>query len=52
MDEEKLHELARLFMNQFKFKRDVSLDEFLFVHEEDLSIEERVLGNFILEQFN
>lgn len=51
MDEDKLHELARLFMYQFAFE-PMSLDEWLSVHSEDLTDDERNLGYYILKQFD
>lgn len=51
-NEEKLHELARLFMDQFSFKRDMSLDEFLHEHNERLTDDERNLGYHILSLFD
>jgi hypothetical protein len=49
--EEKLHELAILFMNQFSFKRGMSLDEFLSEYSEELTDDERNLGHHILSMF-
>jgi hypothetical protein len=46
-----LHELARLFMDQFSFKRDMSLDEFLSEYREKLTDDERNLGYCILQLF-
>ena len=51
MDVEDLHELARLFMYQFAFE-PMSLDEWLSVHSEDLTDDERNLGYYILKQFD
>ena len=51
MDEDKLHELARLFMYQFAFE-SMSLDEWLSVHSEDLTDDERNLGYYISSLFN
>jgi hypothetical protein len=47
-----LHELARLFMDQFSFKRDMSLDEFLSEYREKLTDDERNLGYCILQLFH
>jgi hypothetical protein len=41
--EDKLHELARLFMYQFNFT-PMSLDEYLIEHRDDLNDDERNLG--------
>jgi len=51
IDEEKLHELARLFMYQLDLPM-YSLDEFLLEHGDILTDEERALGYHILEMFN
>ena len=48
MDQDKLHELARLFMYQFYFK-PLSLDEWLLEYGEELTDDERNLGYFILD---
>lgn len=40
MNEEHLHELARLFMDQFSFK-PLSLDEFLFEYSQYLTDEQK-----------
>lgn len=50
MNEEKMHELARLFMDQFNFEA-LSLDEWLTIHSEDLTDDERNLGYYILNLF-
>lgn len=50
MDENQLHELARLFMYQFAFN-PMSLDEWLCEHSEDLTDDERNLGHYILSLF-
>jgi hypothetical protein len=52
LEEEKLHELARLFMDQFSFRIALSLDEFLAEHNEELTDDERNLGYHILNMFN
>lgn len=46
-----MHELAILFMNQFSFERDMSLDEFLSKYSEELTDDERNLGHHILQMF-
>jgi hypothetical protein len=48
MDQDKLHELARLFMYQFSFN-PLSLDEWLLEYGEELTDDERNLGYFILD---
>ena len=48
MDQDKLHELTRLFMYQFSFK-PLSLDEWLLEYGEELTDDERNLGYFILD---
>lgn len=50
--EEKLHELALLFMGQFSFGLKLSLDEFLAEHSEELTDDERNLGYHILQMFD
>lgn len=50
-DEDKLHELARLFMGMFSFPSS-SLDEWLYEHGEELTDDDRNLGHYILKQFN
>lgn len=50
MNEDQLHELARLFMGQFSFPQ-ISLDEWLFEHSEELTDDERNLGYYILNLF-
>ena len=50
MDENQLHELARLFMDQFPFEH-MSLDEWLHEHSEDLTDDERNLGHYISSLF-
>lgn len=50
--EETMHELALLFMKQFSFGLNLSLDEFLDEHSEDLTDDERNLGHHILQMFN
>ena len=51
MKEQQLHELALLFMNQFAHK-ECSLDEFLELYNDELTVDERNLGYFILRFFN
>ena len=51
MKEEYLHELACKFMDQFPNKQELSLDEFLIEYHEELTEEQRELGNYILELF-
>lgn len=50
--EEKIQELALLFMEQFSFGLELSLDEFLSEYSEDLTDDERNLGYHILQMFN
>jgi hypothetical protein len=52
MTEDQYHELARLYMDQFKGLRPYSLDEFMLEYREDLTEEEEALGWHILELFN
>ena len=52
IEENKLHELAILFMDQFTIGRDMSLDEFLSEHGDELTDDERNLGHHILSLFN
>lgn len=49
--EDQLHELARLFMSQFPLKPH-SLDEFLMEYHDQITVEQRKLGFYILEMFN
>lgn len=51
ISEDKLHNIARLFMDQFCF-HPASLDEWLIENREELSDDERNLGYAILELFN
>ena len=51
MNEEHIHELARLFMDQFKQLKPYSLDEFLLEYSEALTDDERNLGYYILTLF-
>jgi len=50
LEEEQLHELARLFMDQFSFP-NMSLEDFLMAYSEELTDDERNLGHFILSLF-
>lgn len=52
INEDQLHELARLFMDQFNFSIALSLDGFLMEHRDELTDDERNLGFFILDMFN
>ena len=49
--EEKLHELARMFMYQFPDLECQSLDEFLMDYREELTDEQYELGTYILTLF-
>ena len=49
--EEKLHELARMFMYQFPDLPVLSLDEFLMEYREELTDEQYELGSYILTLF-
>ena len=49
--EEKLHELAVLFMNQFPDLEELSLDEFIMGYREELTDEQYELGTYILTLF-
>ena len=51
ISEEALHELARLFMDQFSFE-NMSLDDFLDKYRDELTDDERNLGNHILSLFD
>ncbi len=51
MEQEDLHELARLFMYQFNRKL-MSLDEYLCQYNEELTDDERNLGYYILDLFD
>jgi len=50
--ENDMHELARLFMDQFQLTDKLSLDEFLFVYHKELTHEQNELGHHILDMFN
>ena len=49
--EEKLHELARMFMYQFPDLPVLSLDEFLMEYRDELTDEQYELGYYILTLF-
>jgi hypothetical protein len=51
MNENTLHELARLFMVQFDFEQ-MSLDEYLVEHSDELTEEQYKLGYYILSLFD
>jgi len=50
--ENDMHELARLFMDQFQLMDKMSLDEFLFEYHKELTHEQNELGHHILDMFN
>lgn len=50
LNEDQLHELARLFMNQFIYE-PLSLDDFLYEYKSALSEDELNLGKYILSLF-
>ena len=50
LNEDQLHELARLFMNQFIYE-PLSLDDFLYEYKSALSEDELTLGKYILNLF-
>jgi hypothetical protein len=52
MNEDQLHELARMFMQQFPLLEPMSLDEFLSVNAPALYPEQINLGNYILTLFD
>lgn len=52
MNEDQLHELARMFMKQFPILEPMSLDEFLAENSAGLYPEQINLGNYILTLFN
>ena len=52
MNEDQLHELARMFMNNFLHLEQLSLDEFLLEYEENLTETQIAIGNYILTLFN
>ena len=49
--EEKLHELARMFMYQFPDLEETSLDDFLMEYREELTDEQYELRTYILTLF-
>lgn len=51
MEEEHIHQLARLFMDQFSQLKPYSLDEFLLEYDDKLTDDERNLGYYILTLF-
>ena len=50
--ENDMHELARMFMDQFPTLDEMSLDEFLYEYNEELTDEQNELGHHILDMFN
>lgn len=52
MNEDELHELARLFMYQFTDLEPLSLDEFLCKYDDKFTSEQFELGNYISNLFN
>ena len=50
--ENDMHELARMFMEQFPTLEEMSLDEFLYEHNSALTDEQNELGHHILDMFN
>ena len=52
INEDQLHELARMFMKQFPLLEPLSLDEFLVEYADVLHDEQKALGYFILNMFN
>ena len=50
--EDDMHKLARLFMDQFQLLDQMSLDDFLFEYNDELTDEQRELGHHILDMFN
>jgi hypothetical protein len=51
-NEVQLHQLAKLFVDQFVSLEPMSLDEFLIENEDILTDEEKSLGYAILAMFN
>ena len=51
INEDQLHELARIFMNNFSHLKPLSLDEFLLEYEEALTEDQLVIGYAILDMF-
>lgn len=52
MEEEQLHELARLFMKQFPILEPMSLDDWLIENSAALYPEQYDLGMYILRLFD
>lgn len=52
MNEDQLHELARMFMEQFPLLEPMSLDEFLMENGNALYPEQLNLGLYILSLFD
>jgi hypothetical protein len=52
INEDQLHELARIFMDQFPSLTPMSLDEFLEEYVHALTAEQYDLGVYILELFD
>ena len=52
MNEDQLHELARMFMKQFPLLEPMSLDEFLSENGKALYSEQLNLGYYILSLFD
>ena len=52
INEDQLHELARMFMYQFPVLEPMSLDEFLLENSPGLYPEQINLGNYILSLFD
>ena len=50
--ENDMHELAKLFMDQFPTLDEMSLDEFLSEYNSVLTDEQNELGHHILDMFN
>ncbi len=47
-----MHKLARLFMGQFPQLKMMSLDDFLFEYNDQLTDEQNELGHHLLDMFN
>jgi hypothetical protein len=52
MNEDQLHELARMFMNNFLHLGPLSLDEFLVEYKDNLTTDQIAIGNYILTLFD
>lgn len=52
INEDQLHELAKLFIEQFPLLEPMSLDEFLVENSRAFYPEQLNLGNYILTLFN